>query len=221
MRAALLSIVLVACGSSGSFGSSGGSGNESAPGSFGGKADAGSFAPRVAMPQFNPPSGTTSDKPLLVALATPTFGARIFFTLDSSVPTEASARYTAPIPITGIATIRARAFLDNHESSLVADASYKVTLTCLVQPVDFAPMGGEYATNPTVTLTTETPDATICYTLTGKEPRCEGTCIDAQIYEKPFAIDLAMAPVVVTAIACKAGMGASCLSATTYRKTGG
>jgi hypothetical protein len=57
----------------------------------------------VAQPTFSPPGGTyATDQAVTIASATP--GAEIHYTTDGSMPTGASARYTAPVAVAGMGT---------------------------------------------------------------------------------------------------------------------
>lgn len=66
----------------------------------------------------------------------------IYFTTDSSIPTERSAIYDAPIPIDGNTVIRARIYKDNFISSRIAsrtflpDANHTLPLVTLISEVD-------------------------------------------------------------------------------------
>ncbi|MCE9616069.1 MAG: lamin tail domain-containing protein [Lentisphaerae bacterium] len=63
--------------------------------------------------------------PFSLALSTPTPGADIFYTTDSSVPTtSAGTRYLAPFPITRTTVVRARAFKPNEEPSVAQTHTY-------------------------------------------------------------------------------------------------
>jgi hypothetical protein len=77
---------------------------------------------QVANPVFNPPSGAML--PVSVTLTDPTPGAQIYYTLDTSVPTNTSTLYTAPLPFTNYASIRARAFASGQGWSDTITAEY-------------------------------------------------------------------------------------------------
>jgi hypothetical protein len=78
----------------------------------------------VATPAFNPSPGRFTDS-VSVALATPTPAATIRYTTDETEPTAGSGfTYTAPVTITGTATLKARAFRSGFRESAVASAVY-------------------------------------------------------------------------------------------------
>lgn len=74
-----------------------------------GTANGPSFAGFVADTVFSVKRGFFS-VPIQVGITSATSGATIRYTLDGSVPTEASAAYSAPLTISSTTTLRARAF---------------------------------------------------------------------------------------------------------------
>lgn len=80
--------------------------------------------PKVANVLIDPDEGTA---PISVALSCPTIGAAIWFTLDGSPPSPASAAaqlYAAPIALTTAATLRAAAFLVGSDASNISQAIF-------------------------------------------------------------------------------------------------
>ncbi|MFC6547395.1 chitobiase/beta-hexosaminidase C-terminal domain-containing protein [Cohnella cellulosilytica] len=105
-----------------------------------------------------------------VALTTATPGATIRYTTDGSAPTASSAAYTGPIPITAHTTIKAIALKAGTRDSEVMTEFY----TAAAASPAASPTGGEVLSGTTVTLTTETPGASIAYcTRTGSDPTLE------------------------------------------------
>ncbi len=74
-------------------------------------------------PVFTPAAGTYFS-PQAVTISTATSGATIRYTQDGSEPTEASALYTAPVPVGQTTTLRAKAFLPNWTDSPTGIATY-------------------------------------------------------------------------------------------------
>jgi hypothetical protein len=74
-------------------------------------------------PEFSPNGGTFEDS-VTVGLSSPTPGAEIRYTTDSSEPTESSTLYTDAFVLTATTTVRARAFLAGWNPSDVATASF-------------------------------------------------------------------------------------------------
>jgi hypothetical protein len=73
-------------------------------------ADNGSGYPAyVSDPEFSVPRGFYGT-PFTVALTSATANASIYFTIDGSLPTQASTPYAAPIPVNGTTLLRAAAF---------------------------------------------------------------------------------------------------------------
>lgn len=80
----------------------------------------------VPMPGISPVFGPfTNATQIAITNGTPikmgcAFGAaEIFYTLDGTDPTPASAKYVAPFPIAGNTTVKAKAFLTNYQSSAI------------------------------------------------------------------------------------------------------
>ena len=80
---------------------------------------------RVSAVQVEPKAGAVV-RGTRVALSTADQGAEIYYTLDGSVPTEKSSRYTAPIEITADVTIRAAAVKPGMENSQTAAFAYTI-----------------------------------------------------------------------------------------------
>lgn len=77
-----------------------------------------------AAPVFSPENGTAFSEDLQVTI-TAADGAKIYYTLDESTPTEASTLYTAPITISGESTtVKAIAVEDGKNPSVVVSATY-------------------------------------------------------------------------------------------------
>lgn len=85
-------------------------------------------APRapVATPTIRPNGGVFPES-VLVSLASATPGATLYYTLDGSLPTTASERYTNSFTLTSSATVQARAYKEGQEPSDVARAVFTIT----------------------------------------------------------------------------------------------
>lgn len=81
------------------------------------------FGNVVVMPVFNPPTGAYAS-PINVTISTTTPGAVIHYTTDGSEPTESSAVYSAPIPISSDTTIKAKGYATGFSPSAIATAFY-------------------------------------------------------------------------------------------------
>ena len=100
-----------------------------------------------------------------VTLSSPD-GAAIYYTLDGSAPTAASARYSSPIVFTYTATLKAVAISGGVSSNVI---SAKITVSKAEKPT-IVPPGGQVEKNSIVTLRTDTVGASIYYTTDGSAP---------------------------------------------------
>jgi len=81
----------------------------------------------AAAPSFSLPSGTyTSSQIVLLSSSTP--GARIYYTVDGSTPTTASALYTGPIAVSKSMLLSAVSSASGCTNSGVSSASYTISL---------------------------------------------------------------------------------------------
>lgn len=78
--------------------------------------------PQVAMPAFSPSSGSNVPVNVTISCATP--GAAIYYTLDGSLPTQASTLYNNAVNLSSAGTIRAVAFTTGWTPSVAAVANY-------------------------------------------------------------------------------------------------
>ncbi len=111
---------------------------------------------RTAAPEASVPGGIyhTGDTVTVELSAAPT--ARIYYTLDSSLPDETDALYTGPITVSSTTVVRARAFVDGSLPSFVEtqtylyDADHEMRVVSLVaDPYDmFDETNGLYMTGP-------------------------------------------------------------------------
>lgn len=131
----------------------------------------------VSMPTFNPlPGNYNTDQ--LITLNSTTSGAVIYYTLDGSIPTSSSTKYTSAISTSGIVattiTIQAIATKSGSTDSSTASGTYVLNRTIVSTPT-FDPSPGNYNTSQTVTLSTITSGATIYYTLDSSTPSALST----------------------------------------------
>ncbi len=123
----------------------------------------------VATPMITPDGGTYTGS-VAVALACETPGATIRYTTDGSDPTSDSTQYADPFKLADSATVKARAFKESANDSGVVSAQFTLTPSATVAAPTISPNGGTSAGSVEVTLSCETPEATIRYTLDGAEP---------------------------------------------------
>jgi alpha-tubulin suppressor-like RCC1 family protein len=122
----------------------------------------------VGTPTLSPAAGTYSTaKNVPIANTTP--GAVIRYTTDGTEPTIRSRIYTDVLLVNTTTQVRAKAFKTDMTASATATGLYVID-TGVVDTPRFSPGSGTYPAFQTVTITTETPGATIHYTTNGAEP---------------------------------------------------
>ena len=137
----------------------------------------------VTNPTFNPAPGTY-DTPVFVTIQTPTTNAAIYYTLDDTEPTESSLLYEAPIELNYSTTIKARAFKPGFNPSQIRTAAYVIHTDTTVSAPVFSPFPGFYDTPISVTISTDSENADIYYTLDWSIPTQQ-----SMLYTGPIAID--------------------------------
>jgi beta-glucanase (GH16 family) len=166
---------------------------------------------QTAEPEFLPAGGVYG-KEQKVAIADKTPDASIYYTMDGSVPTLTSTKYTGRIPVTGKETLRAIAEAPDYKPSKVSSAGYAIDLPAAA-PV-FHPGGGSYATAQTVTIEDESPGAQIYYTANGSTPTP-----DSKRYTGPLIISVSPKIQVLKAIAAGPGFAPSAVTTARYTIT--
>ena len=99
--------------------------NRSSPRSSSGTRYASALLP-LAMPTFDPPSGTSSASALSVSL-TSASGATLYYTTDGTAPSSNSPAYRDAIPVDASTTVRAFAHKAGALDSSVANATYVIS----------------------------------------------------------------------------------------------
>jgi hypothetical protein len=90
--------------------------------------------PALAPPSINPNGGSYYST-INVTLTAPATNATIYYTLDGTLPTTNSLRYTPPFNLTSNATVAAKVFASGYNTSVAANALF------LVQPLAFSAVG--------------------------------------------------------------------------------
>jgi len=136
---------------------------------------------KTANPTFSVSTGTYTDS-VRVTIASETPNSTFYYTLDGSVPTTSSAVYEASILFRETATLRAIARSNVNLSSEVVTATYTINYSKEPLPV-FTPSAGTYNDSVLVTITAQTPGATIYYTT-----REGGLTVNSPQYSQPILI---------------------------------
>jgi hypothetical protein len=147
-------------------------------------------------PAFSPAAGTYLSGQT-VTLADATAGAAIYYTTNGTTPTTASTPYTAPIALTKTTTLQAIAVANGATPSGVGSNLYTISAKPTAAAPALRPAPGVYATAQTVTLTDNTPGATIYYTTNGATPTTASA-----VYAGPISV---AATTTIKAIASAAG----------------
>ena len=131
---------------------------------------------KVATPTIEGRTEFTSSTTVTISCATD--GAEIYYTLDGSIPTETSEKYTEPLELTNTTTVKAIAIKDGYYvKSDVATKPFTNT-SKPATPVLSVPEGNFWNTI-TVFVTCDTEGANIYYTTDGSEPTSERTAYTA------------------------------------------
>jgi|GEM_PF-1977690 hypothetical protein len=157
-----------------------------------------------AAPTFTPSSGLyTSTQTVTIASATA--GAKIFYTMDGSTPSNTSSPYTGPVAVAGSSTLEAVAIGTGSVPSRIGSAAYEFDTA---KAPTFSPAGGYYIGSQLVTLSSATAGAVIHYTTDGSTPTKS-----SPPYLGPISVPL---PETVRAIAVENGDVPSPVSTATY-----
>ncbi len=168
----------------------------------------------LPMPKFSPVAGEVV-KGTAVALSCDTADAKIYYSINADTVTENSLEYTAAIAIDSNMSIRAIAVLEDFVSSPVAVAAYTVKAEDpVVEEKDTLPMpkfsveAGEVVKGTTVTLSCDTADAKIYYSI-----NADTVTENSLEYTAAIAIDSNMT---IRAIAVKEGFVNSPVAVAAY-----
>jgi len=175
----------------------------------------GDYVFMTAAPGFTPPAGYYPNTQNVV-LSSATVGALIRYTLDGSDPSQVNGlNYTAPIPVSINQTIKAYAYKAGYLDSPVATAIYAIgTYVPVVSTPVFNPLPGAFTAPVDVSITTDTPGATIRYTTDGSDPNPTSPVYMTPINVPNFTV------MTIKAIAYKDEWDPSQMAIGTYTVTG-
>jgi len=154
------------------------------------------------------PAGGTYSTDQTVSIQGPA-GATLRYTTNGSTPTTSSTLYTAPFQVSAATTVKARAFHPDWATSGTSTAVY----TFVVATPSLSLPSGSYAPGQAVTITGETPGATLRYTVDGTAPTTASLAWVS-------GAALPLADVTITVAAWKTGYTASASASATYTLTG-
>jgi uncharacterized protein (TIGR03118 family) len=124
--------------------------------------------PTTDAPAFSPAAGSyTTVQSVSITDATP--HASIYYTTDGTTPTNKSTLYSKSITISKTTTLKAIATATGFANSVVASATYTITLSTTAAPT-FTPAQGTFTSTQSVTLADTTKSAVIYYTTDGSAP---------------------------------------------------
>ena len=135
----------------------------------------------AGIPRPSIPSGSYVPLGTGLVLTSDTDGAAIYYTTDGTTPTESGTIYNSPIIITRDTTIKARAFKAGMDASNMVTYGYGVLFPIAMPTADVNP--GIVPNNTRVSLSSETANATIRFTIDGSTPT-----EFSQVYTAPFVI---------------------------------
>lgn len=167
-----------------------------------------------AQPPTIEPNGGEFTGSVEVTLSTSQNGASILYTTNGAEPTAYSTVYSAPFTLgVGDHTVKAKAFLGNATPSTTTSADFTVysPVTEQVQTPVIDPNGGNHTEAVTVTLRTDTEDATIKYTFDIFLPEEQWLT-----YNAPIILTDDPNPYVMSAKAYKTGMADSDFAQTSF-----
>lgn len=169
----------------------------------------------IPPPYFSQKEGAYASN-FLLTIQSPDADAKIYFTLDGSVPTTKSSLYQDPIYISHAITLKAIAAKIGFANSEVSSANFTmVTATGVTAPAigqtfapTFSPPPGIFSGTQAVTLSSATSGTTIRYTLDGSTPNSSSL-----IYSAALSLSTTTT---IRAIAAKPGMSDSSASVAVY-----
>ncbi len=139
----------------------------------------------VSAPVFDPPAGNYNGAQSIILTCT-TPDAEIRYTTNNTEPTTSSTLFTDPINVVQSMTIKAKAFKTGMSPSTTTSATYFI-INSVATP-EFDPPAGIYYEPQTVSITCETPNADIRYTLDNTEPTINSTMYTAPINVTSYSI---------------------------------
>lgn len=139
--------------------------------------------PTMPAPTITPSSGVY-DQAQTVSITCSDIDAKIYYTLDGTIPTESSLLYTAPFQLFSGKVVKAKSFKEGYMPSVLVSAMINIVINQLPQPLANI-QGGNYTQSLNVQLSSAIPEVQIRYTLDGTIPN-QGSAL----YSSPINISL-------------------------------
>lgn len=164
--------------------------------------------PTASTPTFSPGAGTYAGSQT-VTISTTSSGAVICYNTTGAPQTNGSTGcttgtlYTGPVTVASSETLYAVAGGTGYLDSSIGSAAYIINPPVVANPA-FSPVAGTYTSPQTVSISTSTSGATICYTSDGSTPTTNGagTCTHGTPYTGTISIG---ATTTLKAIGSKSG----------------
>lgn len=171
----------------------------------------------LTAPTASPAAGTYSSAQT-VTLSGQT-GTTIHYTTDGSTPTGSSPIYSSPLSIATTTTVKAIATASGGNDSPVFSGTWTITIPTAATPTA-SPAAGTYSSAQSVSLSSTTSGATICYTTDGSAPAAStpGTCSAGTTYSTAISVASSLT---IKALATKSGYTNSGILSAAYTITGG
>ncbi len=123
------------------------------------------FSLKVADPAISP-AGITTNNTVEVTLTSGTTGARLYWTIDGSDPTESSALYSGKFILGTNGVLKVKGFKNGYVSSAIVSSAFNL----VVAKPTITPAGAANHNAVTVALDSTTPGAQLYWTIDGAEP---------------------------------------------------
>ncbi|MCX7026228.1 MAG: chitobiase/beta-hexosaminidase C-terminal domain-containing protein [Spirochaetes bacterium] len=160
---------------------------------------------RVATPVYSVPAGTY-DTTQTITISTTTTGASIRYTTNGTTPSATNGTvYSSPIALSATATLKAFSYKSDWIDSAIASATYIINT---IAPT-FSVVAGRYSAIQYLTLTSDTPNASIKYTTDGSTP----SSTNGTLYSTTITVGT---DCTIKAIAYKTGQPDSSVSSAAY-----
>ncbi|MDR0946360.1 MAG: chitobiase/beta-hexosaminidase C-terminal domain-containing protein [Ruminococcus sp.] len=132
--------------------------------------------PQAAAAVISPNGGTYASS-TQITLTNDTPYAKMYYTIDGSMPNVTSAEYTGTFTLAVNSTLKVLTVAPGYTDSEIVSAGFSILppQSAIAEKPTISPNGGTFANTVSVTLFTPTPDAQIYYTTDGSTPTALST----------------------------------------------